>query len=415
MLRVLLSAYACEPEKGSEPAVGWNWLLQIARFHEVRVITRANNRDSIETALAKEPIPNSHFVYFDLPRWARFWKKGERGHRLYYYLWQIGAYFVARRLNAQVGFDLMQHVTFGQYWPPSFIGLLDVPFIWGPVGGGDSAPRSFRSDISCRGRLYEMFRDLRGRLALVDPVMRLLVSRYRVAIAATEQTATRLRMLGAKRVVLLPSLGTMEAMKYVGTFPTRSSNSFRIISIGRLVHWKGFHLGLRAFARFQARYPESEYWIIGEGPEGRLLRALARKLEIETKVVFWRTFPTLHDVYKKLAECDVLVHPALHETFGTVCFEAMMLGRPVICLDLGGPAMQVTEETGIKVPASFPEQAVQELATALARLADDPALRVRMGHSAQQRVDEYLNWDKIGDSMMEIYAKVIEGEPKQAC
>jgi glycosyltransferase involved in cell wall biosynthesis len=395
--------------------VGWNWVRQIARFHEVWVITRANNREPIETALAKESIPNSHWVYFDLPRWARFWKKGERGHRPYYYLWQIGAYFVAQRLNGQVGFDLIHHVTFGQYWPPSFIGLLDVPFIWGPVGGGDSASSSFRSDISCRGRLYETFRDLRWSLASVDPVMHLLVSRCRVAIAATEQTATRLRMLGAKRIIVLPSLGTIEAMKYVGSFPTRSSNSFRIISIGRLMHWKGFHLALRAFARFQARYPESEYWIIGEGPEGRQLRALARKLGIESKVVFWRTFPTLHDVYKKLAECDVLVHPALHETFGTVCFEAMMLGRPVICLDMGGPAMQVTAETGIKVPASSPEQAVRGLATALARLADDPALRIRMGHSAQRRVEECLNWETIGASMMEIYAEAIEGEHKQAC
>ncbi len=415
MLRVLLSAYACEPARGSEPAVGWNWLRQIARFHEVWVITRTNNREPIETALAKEPIPNSHRVYFDLPRWARFWKKGERGHRLYYYFWQIGAYFVARRLNAQIGFDLTHHVTFGQYWPPSFIGLLDVPFIWGPVGGGDSAPSCFRSDISCRGRLYEMLRDLRRSFASVDPVMRSLVSRCRVAIAATEQTATMLRMLGAERVIVLPSLGTMEAMKYVESFPTRSSDSFRIISIGRLMHWKGFHLALRAFARFNARYPESEYWIVGEGPEGRRLRALARKLGIESKVVFWRTFPTLHDVYKKLAECDVLVHPALHETFGTVCMEAMILGRPVICLDLGGPALQVTEETGIKVPASSPEQAVEELSTALARLANDPALRVRMGHSARQRVEEYLNWEKVAVPMMEIYAEALKGEHKQVC
>lgn len=414
-MRVLLSAYACEPEKGSEPAVGWNWVRQVARFHEVWVITRANNREPIEAALAKEPIPNSHWVYFDLPRWARFWKKGERGHRPYYYLWQIGAYFVARRLNAQVGFDLIHHVTFGQYWPPSFIGLLGVPFIWGPVGGGESAPSPFGSDFSCRARLYETFRDLRWSLASVDPVTRLLASRCRVAIATTGQTATRLRMLGAERVIVLPQLGAIEAMKYVGSFPTRGSNSFRIISIGRLMHWKGFHLALRAFARFQPRYPESEYWIVGEGPEGRRLSALARELGIESKVVFWKRLPTLHDVYKKLAECDVLVHPALHETFGTVCFEAMILGRPVICLDLGGPALQVTEETGIKVPASSPEQAVQELATALARLADDPALRVRMGHAAQQRVEECLNWEKTAAFMMEIYAKAIEGGQRQAC
>src|SRR6266511_405878 len=92
-LKVLISVYACEPDKGSEPGVGWNWVKQIARFHEVWAITRANNRDPIERELAKQPMPNVRWVYFDLPKWSRFWKKGPRGVHLYYYLWQIGAYF----------------------------------------------------------------------------------------------------------------------------------------------------------------------------------------------------------------------------------------------------------------------------------------------------------------------------------
>ena len=59
-MKVLLSAYACEPNKGSEPGTGWNWLKQIARFNEIWVITRANNRESIESALENEPMPNVH-------------------------------------------------------------------------------------------------------------------------------------------------------------------------------------------------------------------------------------------------------------------------------------------------------------------------------------------------------------------
>ena len=58
-LKVLASAYACEPEKGSEPGAGWNWVKQIARFHEVWVITRANNRLSIDQALSKSRCPAS--------------------------------------------------------------------------------------------------------------------------------------------------------------------------------------------------------------------------------------------------------------------------------------------------------------------------------------------------------------------
>src|SRR5205823_11967821 len=138
----------------------------------------------------------------------------------------------------------------------------------------------------------------------------------------------------------------------------------RLISMGRLIHWKGFHLSLRAFAEFQASYPESEYWIVSSGPEAAHLRAAANQLGVQKKVVFWGGFRTLAEVYAKLAECDVLVHPAVHEAFGNVCLEAMAAGRPVICLDLGGPALQVTPDTGIKVPAPAPEQVVHYLAAA---------------------------------------------------
>src|ERR1700680_3319916 len=101
-MKILVSAYACEPGKGSEPGVGWNWVMQVARFHEVWVITRANNRQAIEAAGATQPGQQVHWVYVALPRWARLWKRGPRGVHLYYYLWQVGAYVVAKRLHKEV-------------------------------------------------------------------------------------------------------------------------------------------------------------------------------------------------------------------------------------------------------------------------------------------------------------------------
>ena len=79
LMRVLLSGYACSPGFGSEQGVGWNRALQLARFHEVWVITRQKNRAPIEAATARAPMPNVHFLYHYLPRWARFWKKKRRG------------------------------------------------------------------------------------------------------------------------------------------------------------------------------------------------------------------------------------------------------------------------------------------------------------------------------------------------
>jgi glycosyltransferase involved in cell wall biosynthesis len=402
-LRVLVSAYACEPGKGSEPGVGWNWVRQIARFHEVWVITRANNREPIERALAKEPLPNVHWVYFDLPRWARFWKRGARGVHLYYYCWQLGACLVARRLQRSVAFDLAHHVTFVNYWTPTFLSLLAIPFIWGPVGGGESAPRSFQRAFSMRGRLYEMLRDYARKMGECDPLVRLTARRAATALATTDQTQERLRALGCRRVSVLSQAGLpAEDIRELMELPLHLNAPFRVLSLGRLLHWKGCELGLRAFAEFQRRHRNSEYGLVGDGPERKRLEQLARELGVKDNVFFWGTLPR-DIVFTRLAECDLLLFPSLHDSGGWVSLEAMAAGRPVVCLDLGGPASQVTEETGIKVPAISPEQVVKDLAGALATLAGDPKLCRRMSLAARERVRNYYNWQYIGNQMEQFY------------
>ena len=402
-LKVLVSAYACEPGKGSEPAVGWNWARQLSQFHEVWLITRTNNRAVIEAALADEPLPDAHFVYFDLPAWMRRWKRGQRGVRLYYYLWQIGVYFVARKLHDEVRFDLIHHVTFVKYCAPSFLALLPAPFVWGPVGGGESAPRSFRRSFSVRGKIYEVMRDCARRLGELDPFVRWTARRAALALATTAETEKRLRALGCRKTLVYPQVGLpAKELRQLAAIPVTQDNPFRIFSLGRLLHWKGFDLGLRAFARLEPSTPASEYWIIGDGPERKRLERLARKLDVAEKVVFWGAVPR-DQALSKLADCDVLLHPSLHESGGWVCLEAMAAGRPVVCLDLGGPALQVTRETGIKVPADEPDTVVRGLATAMASLSQDRTLRQHMGNAARKSAREYFCWDQKGEQLNDLY------------
>jgi glycosyltransferase involved in cell wall biosynthesis len=408
-LKVLISAYACEPGKGSEPADGWYWSLQMRRFHEVWVLTRENNRGPIEQAASEAA--GIHWVYLDLPRWLRFWKRGSRGVQLYYYLWQVAAYFKGRRLHRQHQFDIIHHITFGKYWVPSFLGLVPTRFIFGPVGGGESTPRNFLSTYSFRGRIYELNRDIGRGWGGLDPFTRRVIRRASLIFATTEETAQRLRRLGGTRVMIHPQFGmTQEEMRYFSSFPLRREKPFRLISIARLLHWKGTHLSIRAFAEFVKKCPESEFWIINNGPEAVRLKKLATELGVADKVMFWGKLPKLKDVYDKLAASDVLVHPALHEAFGNVCLEALAAGRPVICLDIGGPALQVTDETGIRATSSSPEQAIQELAAAMKRLYDDPDLRLRMGQACRKRVEQHFSWDEYGTQMNEHYL-AITAEP----
>src|SRR5689334_23093466 len=95
MARILLSAYACEPDRGSEPGVGWGWATELARVgHEVTVLTRAANRATIECKPAPE---NLRFLYFDLPSWAQHMRQLPGGKALYYVLWQWLAARLVRR------------------------------------------------------------------------------------------------------------------------------------------------------------------------------------------------------------------------------------------------------------------------------------------------------------------------------
>jgi len=207
--------------------------------------------------------------------------------------------------------------------------------------------------FSRRGCWFERKRNLARTLAGWDPVLRATMRRAGIVAATTEESRRAIERLAASRVVVEPQFGLNdEELDFFGRFPIRTEPPFRLISIGRLLHWKGFHLGLQAFARFNRVCPDSEYWVVSDGPEAGALKQLAADLRIAHRVTFWGRLPELTDVCGKLAQADVLVHPALHEAFGNVCLEALAAGRPVICLDAGGPSLQVTDQCGFKAPVS---------------------------------------------------------------
>jgi glycosyltransferase involved in cell wall biosynthesis len=340
----------------------------------------------------------------------RFWKKGRRGIYVYYYLWQIVAYVAARKLHKQFRFDVVHHVTFVKYAMPSFMVLLPVPFVWGPLGGGETVPRGFWRSFSFRGKVFEIFRTLARRLGEFDPFVRLTARRAALALCTTTETANRLERIGCRRVAVWSEAGLPpEDISQLHALPSKNHKPFRVVSSGNLLHWKGTQLGLQAFAALHETIPNSEYWIIGDGPERRRLQKLAEKLTVADSVAFWGDLPR-QEVLEKLAACDVLMHPSIHDSGGWVCLEAMAAGRPVVCLDLGGPAFQVNDNTGIRVPACSPMQAVEDLAAALTLLARDPALCSKMGLAGQFRVSQHFNWQIKGTNMGKAYAAVINGD-----
>lgn len=402
-MKVLLSAYSCEPGRGSERGVGWNVACEVAKRHQVWVLTRPDeSKTAIESELESYPTPNLKFVYFTLPFWQDSMRFGQSGAmQLHYYLWQIQAYFVARRLHQEIQFDIIHHVTFVKYSAPSLLSLLPVPFIWGPVGGGESTPLPFWKDFSPRARVYELTRDLVRKMGERDPLVTLTVKNSSVIRATTEDTAKRLYMMGATKVQIEPEVGLLEAeVTILNSFPLPTSQPVRFISIGRLLHWKGFHLGIKAFAK--ANLPGAQYWLIGDGPELENLQHLAEANNVAHQVKFWGRL-TREDTLERLKESHVLIHPSLHDSGGWVCIEAMASGRPVICLNLGGPAIQVTGKTGFKVIAKNPDQVINQVAEEMHKLSENPNLRIQMGIAGRQLVNAKFSWSAVGERLCDLY------------
>src|ERR1017187_9699265 len=168
-MRILLSAFACDPTQGSEEGVGWAWAYHLAKLgHEVVVLTRdIHHRQAIEDGLRKIGLPNLRFEYVGV-RVVPFWMPGLSVYP-YYFCWQWKAYFRAKRLHREMRFDIVHHVTYGLFRSPSYLYLLDAPFIFGPVGGGERSPRALRVSMSGKGKRFEALRDLTNRLPYFDP------------------------------------------------------------------------------------------------------------------------------------------------------------------------------------------------------------------------------------------------------
>lgn len=363
-MRVLLSAFACHPGRGSEPGVGWGVVQAVSREHEAWVLTDAANRPGIAAAPIGSPNERIRFVYVELPRLISRLAGLPIGHHVCYLAWQVSAFLVARRLQRCARFDLVHYVTYVNSWMPTLMGYLGIPFIWS-AGIRKRTPWRFLRGKSWRGLVSEAVRNV--VTALLEWAVAWFVRRRAAAIITASAPERWPRDLP---VVHLPMGGLdAEEIEVLATVPLRDgARPFRVASVGRLLGLKGYGLGLRAFARLHSDNPDSEYWIIGDGPERRYLERLARKLGCGDVVRFLGWIPR-EELPRYLAEVDVLLHPSLHEQFGYALLEAMAAGRPVICLDAGGPALLIRDGCGVRIPAQDPEQAVADLHAALRRYA----------------------------------------------
>jgi glycosyltransferase involved in cell wall biosynthesis len=403
-LKILLSAYACEPGKGSEPGIGWHWAVEIARLgYQVHVVTRANNARAVEEGLTTLRGLQIIIHGYDLPKWARWWKKGSRGVRLYYLLWQWGAYRYARRLHARMQFDLVHHITFGVFRQPSFMGRLGIPFVFGPIGGGEYAPPALLRSLPWRARIAERMRAAANRIASFDPLVQSTFRRATLICCNTPETMERVPAKYGDKTICVHDVA-VDAERVAQS--CASAQSPRFLFVGRLLYWKGIQFALRALALVRRELPDARLTIVGDGQDRAWLQSIAHELALDD-AVDWPGWLPRHQVLDLYATQTAFVFPSLHDSGGTVVMESMAQGLPVVCLDLGGPGAILPHDCGIKIHSRdrTEDQVVHALADAMKKLATDSALRNELAANSLKAARE-LTWSTlVGHAYAEIEKK----------
>jgi glycosyltransferase involved in cell wall biosynthesis len=360
---------------------------------EVWVLTRSNNRSVIEA----DPLNNTpglHFIYYDLPGWALRLKKQAWFFRIYCTLWQWGAYRVAARSHREKQFDCVFHVTFASMQFGSYMGRLGIPFVIGPVAGGERSPLRLRAGIPLRGKVSELLRDLGIEIQRFNPLTRRAYAAARYIYVATSDS---LRLVPPKwhhKTAIQLAIATRgDAIRDSNI---QMQEIPRFLFAGRLLHWKGVHLAIRALAEALRAIPVATLTIVGQGPAEPFLRASAEKCGVINAVTFVGHVPR-QQLIDSMLSYTALVFPSLHDSGGLAVLEAFSKGLPAISLDLGGPGIIVNESCGIVVSTrnGDEDRVVTGLAKAIVVLATmAPAERERLSIGAVARANQ-LSWSTL--------------------
>lgn len=410
--RVLLSAYAVSPIRGSEAAVGWNRALQAARFCDVWLICEESEfGPEIREYLDRNgPIPGIEFVYVPMERhWRRL-----GNYSAFWYLalrqWQQKILGVAERLHAKIGFDMTHHVNFCGYREPGYLWKLGLPHIWGPVGGVQNHPSRFLAASGLSGVVREGGRNVLNRLQLLaSRRVREAGRRSAHVLAANGENQRRLEQILKRPTTQMLETGLPKSLEI--ELPQRQPKSrlpnepLRVIWSGWITPNKALHLLLRAAAIASRQIP-LEITILGKGTAEAANRRLASRLGIDDLVRFlgWRPYHEALELYEH-AHCQAFT--SLRDTSGNVILEGMARGAPTICLDHQGAGEIVTVECGVKIPVTSPNRVIQDLADALISLYRDEQRLQNLSAGALRRIREFT-WDAQGDRMADVYRQVIE-------
>lgn len=401
--KIFISAYACEPGFGSEIGVGWHWVLEMSKYFDLWVLTRRSNQHAIEPWIAEHPeYSRIHFLYFDLPKWARFWKKGLRGVRTYYNIWQWLTNGIVKRTMQENNISIFHHLTYGNVlWKVSSYGQKQF-FIWGPAGGVETIPEEYSRFYPKKMQGVECLRRLVTSNLKWNGGFKSRCRNADLILCKTDILRQHIPECYRNKAILFTDVAVDKRLEVPFVEESDAGKCMEFVTVGRLDPWRGFDLTIEAFAKAIRRNTNMHLTIIGKGADKERLNNLINRLQLVDKVTMAGAVP-MERYQEYMRNCDVVVNASLKEGAVTVSFDSMAMGKPLICLDTTGYTRYFSSEYAEVIQCSDRDTTIQALADSMLKLTDTH-MRYVMGKKAQQAGDGFT-WEKRGK---EIYAAITQ-------
>ena len=413
-MRVLASVYACSPYDGSERAVGWNWIRQLDNFHQITALTSHVYQKDIEDYLSKHPgeLKNTTFVYVAVPHTISFWHVGYSGERLYYMMWQKQALKVARELIKTEKFDLVHHITYVTCVLPTYMHRLGLPFLYGPVSGGENTPAVIGYPMSTKDKVVETIRSASQIFFKATPNFAKTMKRATLIVVTTDETKALIPARYQDKVRTFQSIGLNSDMFYPEPAP-KGNTVPQFLMAGRMLYWKGYELGIAAFVKALERGCHAELTILGdtennpgyEAHREKLKAMCGNYLDKEIKFVSRVEHAKMKQFYDGF---DVLLNCSLRDSGCFVVMEAMSRALPIIVVNTGGPKVNTTPESALKIEPDVLEKMIEKTTEAIITLAQDKEKREKMGRAGRTHGLETFTLEARTEQMNKFYHEVLE-------
>ncbi|GAB3314665.1 hypothetical protein GCM10027299_03110 [Larkinella ripae] len=412
MKKVLLSAYACLPNHGSEEGNGWNYAVLLSREgYEIHCFTQEKWKSRIELALAAGSYPNLVFHYVGMPDWLEKRYYSLIGLYVHYLYWQWKAADLARQLDQTLSFDLVHHVTYSSIQLGSFMYKVGKPFIFGPVGGGQTAPKVLKSYF---GRYWSREK-IRNWVSLflqhTNPgYFHTLKVADRVLISNADTLPLARHLRPDKPINYVLDAGLSASFMPSTPIERKPGKTLKLLWVGRMLPRKALELSIHAFSKVNPDLPIILTIVGGEGEMSNQVNQYIQHYNAGDRVQ-WVGGVSYQEVKQYYKQSDLFFFTSLRDSCPMQIMEAMAYSLPVVTLKLHGQNELVTKERGIKIPVMTQEQVLKDLAKAVEWMYFHPEERILMGRKAYEFAQSQVWEHKIRQYVDEIYPSLLSWDP----